>query len=266
MLFKLPLLYLSNKIKAFFRKPFMLRLKQKYPGLFTFIRNRFKPGDFLGLPFTILLVLTTFNIILLSELAEHVVNSEQLKIIDMEVSGALFNIRNPQLSTLLFYLTQLGSIYGIATITIFASLVLIIRKRIIQLVALLISVLGSGITMHYSKVYFHRVRPLNIAYYVPETSFSFPSGHSTSIMALVGILCYFIFLDVKQRLRRNVLVITGISCIFLVGFSRIYLGVHFLTDVAAGFLLGFFWIMLGVGLMEYLTLKQLQRANKLVPE
>ncbi|RDC63384.1 Undecaprenyl-diphosphate phosphatase [Adhaeribacter pallidiroseus] len=201
---------------------------------------------------------------MLSELAEHVVNSDQLKRVDMEVSGAFFNIRNPLLSQCLFYLTKLGSIYGISTITIIAGVVLISRKRIIQLIGLFISVLGSGITMHYSKVYFHRERPLNIAYYIPENSFSFPSGHSTSIMAVLGILCYFIFLDIKKRPLRNVLITLGLSCIFLVGFSRIYLGVHFLTDVTAGFLLGFLWVLLGIGFMEYLTLKQLQRANKLV--
>lgn len=242
----------------------MQRLKQKYPRLFSFIRQRFKPGEFFGLPFTILLILTTINVAMLSELAEHVVNSEQLKTLDMEVSAALFNIRTPIVSHFLFYITQLGSIYGITATTTLASIILILKKRIIQFVALLLSVLGSGLTMHYSKLYFHRERPLNLAYYVPESSFSFPSGHSTSIMALIGILCYFIFIDVKQHQTRNALIFLGIVYIFLIGFSRIYLGVHFLTDVTAGFLLGFLWVLLAIGFMEYLTLKQLKRTTNLV--
>ncbi|QNF34612.1 phosphatase PAP2 family protein [Adhaeribacter swui] len=241
----------------------MQRLKARYPGIFAFIRNRFKTGNFFGLPFTILLFLIFLNVAMLSELAETVINSQQLKKLDIEVSAALFNIRTPILSQVLFYFTKLGSVYGITLITTLAGAMLIIKKRLIQLVALLLSVLGSGITMHYSKIYFHRERPLNIAYYVPENSFSFPSGHSTSIMALIGIICYFIFIDAKPRWRRNSLVLLGCNVILLVGFSRIYLGVHFLTDVTAGYLLGFVWVLLAVGVMEYLTLRQLRRTAKL---
>lgn len=241
----------------------MQRLKQKYPGLFSFLRNRFKTGIFFGLPFTILLLLIGINVIMLSELAENVVNSPQLKTLDMEASAALFNIRTPLLSQMLYYFTKLGSVYGITTITLLAAVWLILKNRLIQLVTLLLSVLGSSITMHYSKIYFQRERPLNFAYYVPENSFSFPSGHSTSIMALIGIICYFIFIDAQPKWLRNLLLLLGGSLILSVGFSRIYLGVHFLTDVTAGYMLGFLWVMLAVGFMEYLTLRQLRRTAKL---
>ncbi|WP_158267512.1 phosphatase PAP2 family protein [Adhaeribacter arboris] len=234
----------------------MQRLKQKYPWLFAFIRNRFRTGDFFGLPFTILFTLTVINLSMLSEIAENVVNSQKVKNLDIQVSGAFFNLRTPFISLVLYYFTQLGSVYGVTIITLLMSILLLWKQRLYQLLALLISVLGSGISMHFSKLYFHRERPLNLAYYTTESSFSFPSGHSTSAMALVGVLCYIALLEIRSKRIRAFVFITGICYILLIGFSRIYLGVHFLTDVAAGFLLGFLWVLLAIGLMEYSALKQ----------
>lgn len=258
IMFKIPFLYLAAKVESVFRSPQMRQFAGKYPGLFKFIRNRFKSGVFFGLPFTILLVLTSINLIMLSELAEHVVNSENMKTLDMEVSGWFFNLRNPVLSKGLYYFTQLGSFYGVTAGTTLAGLYLLIKKRGFQLLALLISVLGSSISMHYSKIYFHRERPLNIAYYTTENSFSFPSGHSTSAMALVGILCYFFLIDIKNRTLSILLFTLGVLYILLIGISRIYLGVHFLTDVAAGYLLGFLWVLVAIGLMEYSAISRVK--------
>jgi membrane-associated phospholipid phosphatase len=50
--------------------------------------------------------------------------------------------------------------------------------------------------------------------------------------------------------------------ILLIGFSRIYLGVHFLSDVLAGFLLGATWVLLGISLMEVLSYLQQRKAKK----
>lgn len=262
MLYKLPLLYLQRKVKSFFRKPFMQRLRRNAPWLFSFMRERFKPNIFFGLPFTILLVLTSINLAMLSELAEHVVNSTEMKSMDMQVSGWFYNFRTPVLSLVLYYFTQLGSVYGVTAITLLISIILLWKRMIYQVFALLISLLGSSISMYFTKLHFHRERPLNIAYYTSETSFSFPSGHATGVMALVGLLCYFALGEIKGKRTSITLLLLGIGYISLMGISRIYLGVHFLTDVAAGYLLGFLWVLLAIGLMEYVALKKLKPKRK----
>ena len=258
-MFKVPFLYLASKIEAVFRSPQLRQFAGKYPGIFRFIRSRFKPGIFFGLPFTILLLLTSINLAMLSELAEHVVNSGNMKTLDMNVSGWFFNLRNPVLSKGLYYFTQLGSFYGVTIGTALVSLFLMWQRRGFQLLASLISVLGSSISMYYSKLYFHRERPLNIAYYTTENSFSFPSGHSTSAMALVGLLCYFCLTEIKNKTTRILLFLMGVMYILLIGISRIYLGVHFLTDVLAGYLLGFLWVLVAIGLMEYSAISKLKQ-------
>ena len=234
----------------------MQRMARRYPRVFTFIRNRFKPGVFFGLPFTILAILLSINLFMLSEIVEHVVNSPKAKYLDMNVSGWFFSMRTPFMSKAFYYFTQLGTFYGVTIGTTLAGLFLLWKKEWYLLLALLISVLGSSLSMHYSKIYFHRERPLNMAYFTPENSFSFPSGHATSAMALAGILCYFVLIEIENKKLRLGLFLLGVCYIILIGLSRIYLGVHFLTDVAAGYLLGLLWVIVAIGLMEYVAISR----------
>jgi len=257
-MFKVPFLYLTKLVEAFFRMPFMRHLAGKFPRLFSFIKNRFKPGVFFGLPFTVILLLIGVNLVMLSELAEHTVNSETFKEVDMQVTAWFFDFRTPFLNKAFYYFTQIGTVYGVTAGTIIAGLILLWQKRGFHLLALLISVLGSSLSMYYSKIYFHRERPLNVAYYTPENSFSFPSGHATSAMALAGLLCYFFLIEIENKKLRLALFLLGVSYILLIGLSRIYLGVHFLTDVTAGYLLGLIWVIVAIGIMEYSAISKVK--------
>jgi len=174
------------------------------------------------------------------------------------VTAWFFNLRTPFLNKAFYYFTQLGTVYGVTAGTVLTGLVLLWQRRGFHILALLISVLGSSLSMYYSKIYFHRERPLNVAFYTPENSFSFPSGHATSAMALVGLLCYFFLIEVEDKKWRLTLFLLGVSYILLIGLSRIYLGVHFLTDVAAGYLLGLLWVIVAIGLMEYSAISKVK--------
>jgi membrane-associated phospholipid phosphatase len=256
---KIPLLYLAALVRAFFQKPFMQRLRKKHPRLISVIYARFSPLHFFGLPFTILLLLTAINLVLLSELAENVVNSEATKALDTWISTSFFKRRLPEISIGFYYFTQLGNVYGVIFIALIAGVYLLWKRRRFHFIALLVSVLGSGLSMQLLKEYFHRERPLNIAYYTTEVSYSFPSGHATAAIALEGLLVYFLISSVRSHRRRAIGSAVGIVYILLIGLSRIYLGVHFLTDVMAGYMLGFFWLLLSIALMEYLALRKLKR-------
>jgi membrane-associated phospholipid phosphatase len=261
-MFQVPILFLTRIIQAILRQPFMQRLKAKYPRGYAFIRNRFDLNEFWGLPLTILLFLVSVNLAMFSELAEEAVNSSEMKNLDMEVSAWFFNQRRSPLSQAAYYFTQLGTTLGICLSTVLLGLILLWKKRAWYLLPLLAAVLGSGLSSRLSKLHFQRERPLHLAYYDPEATYSFPSGHATSSMALVGILCYFILLEVKNTRARVALCLAGAMYILLMGMSRIYLGVHFFTDVVAGYLLGLLWVLLAVGLLEYAAHKKRPRKRK----
>ena len=88
------------------------------------------------------------------------------------------------------------------------------------------------------KLIIERPRP-PVEYRLIEISnYSFPSGHSTLSMVLYGLLIYFTWKYIKNQKAKITLTTILATIVVVVGFTRIWLGVHYLTDVIGGFSLG----------------------------
>ena len=88
-----------------------------------------------------------------------------------------------------------------------------------------------------------RARPDLLAY--PATGFAFPSGHATRAVAFYGFLLFILWPRLTSMWKKIALIITALI-ILGIGFSRLYLGVHYLSDVVAGYLIGAFFVWLGI--------------------
>lgn len=92
-------------------------------------------------------------------------------------------------------------------------------------------VLGAALTTHYLKLLFHVPRPEGGLVFEP--SYSFPSGHATAVAALACLLWV-----IWPRSWWFGILLAGV-----VGYSRIYLGVHRPVDIVAGYLVGAAWVL-----------------------
>jgi len=73
---------------------------------------------------------------------------------------------------------------------------------------------------------------------VTETGYGFPSGHAMNNAALYTMIILIVFRLTKSNKIRIPVLIGGIAITFLIGVSRIYLGVHHTGDVLAGWIMG----------------------------
>lgn len=246
------------------QQPVVLRLRQRYPGLWHFVLNRFNTRVFIGLPLTLMVLAFGVNIALLSELTESVLDTEWIVTLDKAFTAMLHRGRSDTLSKILYGFTLLGEQEAVFIIGGVASAVFLYRRHFVALFAFWLALAGVGISTRYGKTFISRERPADVAYYVVE-HFSFPSGHATTVIAMFGLLAYFLWRHYDTHPHRGLVLWLAAALILIVGFSRIYLGVHYLSDVLAGFLLGALWLLVGISLVEVMSYRKKKKTNKPKP-
>ena len=105
--------------------------------------------------------------------------------------------------------------------------------------------LSSLAMMFFLKNAFGRERPL-IPLLEEAAGLSFPSGHALMSVTFYGLFIYIAWHSNFTRAWKWIVTALLITWILLIGFSRIYLKVHYTTDVIAGFALGFLWLVISI--------------------
>lgn len=105
--------------------------------------------------------------------------------------------------------------------------------------------LSSLALMFLLKNLFGRSRP-DIPLLEEARGLSFPSGHALMSVTFYGLLIYIVWKLVRRRWLKWALMVTLAFLIFVIGFSRIYLRVHYASDVLAGFAVGFLWLVFSI--------------------
>jgi undecaprenyl-diphosphatase len=154
-------------------------------------------------------------------------------------------------------ITALGSV---TILSLFSGVVIVflLFTRRFNACLLLVAALGGGFLLNWSlKNFFNRPRPEYVTPLHYVDSHSFPSGHS-----LLAAVVYLTLGALVARLlpkRRQKIYVLGVAVLltFLVGVSRVYLGVHYPSDVLAGWTVGLLW-----SILCWLVARQLQRRGK----
>lgn len=158
-------------------------------------------------------------------------------------------------------LTALGSFSVLGYLTAGAAGLLLIQGKRRTAALLLGSIVGAVLFSIALKLGFERPRPEVVAHISKVTTSSFPSQHS--LMSVVVYLTLGALLAQTQQSRRlkAYLIFLAVVTALLVGFSRLYLGVHWPSDVLAGWAVGGAW-----ALLSWFVLLRLQQRGDVAPE
>lgn len=164
-------------------------------------------------------------------------------------------IRTPILTLFFKILTYLGEWNVGLFILLIVSFLLIVKKKIKYNFILWLSAGGGVATAYILKFAFERVRP--IGGLIQETSSSFPSLHAIVSISFYFLLAYLMAREIKNSILKYSAIIVGVAFVLLLGFSRLYLGVHYLSDVLVGYAIGDIWFLIGVYGLKFINRKKL---------
>lgn len=159
---------------------------------------------------------------------------------------------NPWIQQLLNYLTYLGSDLAFALAGALALTLAITVKRPRVAIWILVAFVGAGLITEGAKRFVAAPRPPDAveADGQPIRSGSFPSGHALKSAIAYPILALLAVSIYRLGRSRYLLYAAAAGIALLVGFTRIYLGVHYVTDVFGGWAFGVGWMMLCWKAME----------------
>ncbi|MEU7142166.1 phosphatase PAP2 family protein [Nocardia sp. NPDC046473] len=195
-------------------------------------------------------------------LTSNVLTKNGLTAIDSPLSNWAITHRNDTLTPIATTVSNLG---GPLAMTILATLAVITfgwRGRWPETALVAATGLGAWALSDGGKRLIDRPRPPAIHQIVLKTNPAYPSGHSLGSIAVVGIVAILLIPHLRSPVTRWIAALAAIAFIAAVGFSRIYLGVHWPTDVLGGWAVGALWVIICLGGYHYRTCNGIGRTNE----
>lgn len=233
--------------------PLRAWLARRWPRGYRFAARRLDIRSAAGLPLTLGLAAAVYIAALVGGLVEELLEADELVLVDRTLNHWLDAVRAEPFIAIFTWITSLGSSATLIAVTLAATAFLCVHRRRHCVLPLWITVVGAQATTYLGKFALDRARPEFVTGVTAVTP-SFPSGHATGAMAVYGFVAFLIVRELPRRRDRFDVVYWTLVLIAAVGFSRMYLGVHYASDVAAGFLVGSFWLLVGImltGLREH---------------
>jgi undecaprenyl-diphosphatase len=158
---------------------------------------------------------------------------------DVTIMLAIHQTAQSDLDRVASLLTNFGTKWGVFPGSVLVALILLSVRRWRSLLYFLVTVLGGGTINRLEKAWLHRVRP-TLWDYAPVPDFSFPSGHAMSSMVFVAALVILMW---GSRWRWLIMAMGGVFVV-TIGWTRVYLGVHYPSDIIAGWMMAIAWAVL----------------------
>jgi membrane-associated phospholipid phosphatase len=253
------------KVKALTRSlrehPWVMCAERRYRAEIEFVARRLRPEAALGLSCTIGLAALAVSAWVFGAVLQTALAPEKVALFDSPIVSYVAGHRLSWVTAGMEGISDLGKEIFLVVLIGAGGLALRFRTGSWHpLLLLTVALLGAMLLEKPVKLVIARPRPPVVWMAVPTKGFAFPSGHTIQSTAAYGALAYLIA-RIQRDWRAKVRSLTlGALIPFLVGVSRIYLGVHWPTDVMAGWALGSAWLA-----VVFTTSSIIEHAGALAP-
>jgi membrane-associated phospholipid phosphatase len=169
---------------------------------------------------------------------------------DVGFARAVGRSADPGLRRVMFVVTQFGSTVTVALVGLAVALYLHARGLRILMLGWTSTVAGGLVLNWVLKALFERMRPTLSAPFYPAVGWSFPSGHAMSALVTAGMAAYLVIVLRHTWTDRLWGTAAALGWAWLIGFSRLYLGVHYPSDVLAGYVAAAVWLAASISTTE----------------
>ena len=180
-------------------------------------------------------------LLLFGWLAEEVLEGDTVRI-DGAVRGAVHSWASPAFTYAMRGVTQFGSSYILVPLGALLVWRFLAAGRKRAAIIFVAAALGAEVLTEILKLIIRRPRPEAFFGLPGPSTYSFPSGHATISFCFYGVLA--VILTARGRGREHATAIWAGAAVLAaaIGFSRVYLGVHYPSDVIAGYAAGAIWV------------------------
>ena len=204
---------------------------------------RFARGEYLGLHLTLGLVISLAGLWVFAGVTEDVIHHDPLTQFDVALLDWLHARATATGYAVFNAISLLGSPVTLTILALAVALLLAARRELIVLAGWLAAFAGGGLLDVVLKLVIRRPRPPGAAAFLQHFSWSFPSGHAMASLIGYGVLAYVLTLLWIHRRSAQIAVVLGAALLIIaIGFSRLYLGVHYFSDVVGGYAAGVLWL------------------------
>ncbi len=235
-----------ERVRAFgqrvLARPTPSRIHRRYHAQLGFVVRRVKPGRAVGLALTLQLIALLVAGWAFGSVLHDVLSGNGTARFDLPVTRWILERQVGWLTSLMSGVTVFGSASVIIPIVIVFGLIgRRVSGRWTALIVVAISVAGAILLSDLVKPLVGRARPA-----LPGArhgdGYAFPSGHATQSVAAYGCLAYLAAGWFRTWSAKVAAWTLALVVALLIGFSRVYLGMHWTTDVLGGYALGAVWL------------------------
>lgn len=169
---------------------------------------------------------------------------------DVRILNAIESLRTPRVTAASIILTNLGKWQNVVLLMLVFVAFFLAKKKFQHLIVLIISVAGGEFLVFLFKNTIQRQRPPFSDALMFADGYSFPSGHSFVALSFYGLLAYFLFRGAGKKIFKFFAVMGAALFVSAIGFTRVYLGLHWPSDVFLSYALGIGWLTILIAILE----------------